>query len=148
MKLIKISTDLELSVHEFPSGSHTKQNDFLRELIGNGCEIYEHVLPKRLYTDLHMKNHPTKKPGQCVSMLIDEEGLLKERVIPNLIGSYLYETDKHGQPIVGNILFVGEEWSRDGIDFCGIEDSVFKQLELELNNMIFSMKAIKEELSK
>jgi len=147
MKLIKISTDLELSVHEFPGGSYEEQNRFLRELIGNGCDIYEHVMPERLYTDLKMLDHPTKVPGQCVSMLIDEDGRLKENV-PNLIGSYLYMTDKHGNPIMGNILFVGEEWGGDGIDFCGIEDSVLELLELELNNLIFTMKATKEALSR
>ena len=109
MKLIKISTELEMTVHDFPTGNHRKQNKVLRELIGNGCNLYEHVMPRRLYTELHQRNHPTKIPGQCVSMLIDEEGRLKEDMKPNLIGSYLYETEKHGNPIMGNILFVGEE---------------------------------------
>lgn len=147
MKLIRISTDLELSVHEFPTGTHSEQNDYLRELIGNKCDLYEHVMPERLYTDLKMKNRPTKVPGQCVSMLIDEEGLLKPNV-PNLIGSYLYKTDEHNIPIMGNILFVGEEWGGDGIDFCGIEEETFKLLELELNNMVYAMKATKEALRK
>lgn len=147
MKLLKISTDLELSVHEFPDGSYTKQNEVLRNLIGNNCRIYEHIMPSRLYTELHMKNHPTKMPGQCVSMLIDEEGLLKENE-PNLVGSYLYETDRHGHPIMGNVLFVGEEWGRDGIDFCGIEDSVFENLELQLSHMIDVMKDTKEAFYK
>lgn len=147
MKLIKISTNLELSVHEFPDGTHEEQNRFLQELIGNDCRIYEHVMPDRLYTELHMFEHPSKIPGQCVSMLIDEDGRLKENV-PNLIGSYLYRSEQHGCPIMGNILFVGEEWGGDGIDFCGIEDSVFELLELELNNLIFTMKATKEALSK
>ena len=48
-------------------------------------------------------------PGECVSMLIDEEGRLKPNRA-NLIGSYLYEYDKHGCPILGNILFIGERW--------------------------------------
>lgn len=147
MKLIRISTDLELSVHEFPEGTHSEQNDYLRELIGNKCNLYEHVMPERLYTDLKMNNRPTKVPGQCVSMLIDEEGLLKPN-IPNLIGSYLYKTDEHNIPIMGNILFVGEEWGGDGIDFCGIEEETFKLLELELNNMVYAMKATKEALRK
>lgn len=147
MKLIRISTDLELSVHEFPAGTHSEQNDYLRELIGNKCNLYEHVMPERLYTDLKMNNRPTKVPGQCVSMLIDEEGLLKPN-IPNLIGSYLYKTDEHNIPIMGNILFVGEEWGGDGIDFCGIEEETFKLLELELNNMVYAMKATKEALRK
>ena len=147
MKLIKISADLELSVHEFPDGSHEEQNQFLRELLGNGCDIYEHVMPDRLYTELHMFDRPSKIPGQCVSMLIDEEGRLKENV-PNMIGSYLYRTEQHGCPIMGNILFVGEEWSVGGIDFCGIEDSVFELLELELKNLILTMKTTKEALHK
>ena len=56
MKLIKISTDLELTVHDFPTGTHSEQNDYLRGLIGNDCELYEHVMPERLYTDLKMKD--------------------------------------------------------------------------------------------
>ena len=102
MKLIKISTDLELTVHDFPTGTHSEQNDYLRGLIGNGCELYEHVMPERLYTDLKMKDRPTKIPGQCVSMLIDEEGRLKPNT-PNLIGSYLYKIDEHNQPIVESV---------------------------------------------
>lgn len=144
MKLIKISTDLEMTIHEFPKGSYEKQNKVLRELIGNECEMYEHVMPRRLYTELHQKNHPTKIPGQCVSMLIDEEGLLKKGMVPNLVGSYLYETDIHGNPIMGNVLFVGEKWSESGVDFCGIEETVFKELEAQLNIMLFGMRLTKE----
>lgn len=139
MKLIKISTGLELSVHEFPTGSYREQNEFLRELIGNCCNNYEHVMPNRLYRDLQIKASPTMIPGQCVSMLVDEDGRLKENE-PNLVGSYLYESDKHGCPIMGNILFVGEEWGEDGIDFCGIEDETLKLLEQKLNNVILKIK--------
>ena len=76
---------------------------------------------------------------------IDEEGRLKQNTA-NLIGSYLYKTDVHNQPIVGNVLFVGEEWNNDGIDFCGLEEETFKLLELELHNMIMAMKATMEVL--
>lgn len=142
MKLIKISTDLDLTVHEFPSGGYAEENRFLRELIGNHCDIYEHVMPRRLYTQLHMKNSLTNVPGQCVSMLVDEEGALKDNE-QNLIGSYLYGTDNHGDIIWGNILFIGEKWAGDGIDFCGIEDSVLKLLEEKLNALIFEAKKIR-----
>lgn len=143
MKLIRISTDMQLSVHEFPCGDHREQNQFLCALIGNDCRIYEHVMPGRLYSELHMKNRPTGVSGQCVSMLVDEEGLLKENE-SNLIGSYLYETDRHGDPIMGNLLLVGEEWAGDGIDFCGIEDSVFEHLHSQLAHMVGVMKETKE----
>lgn len=145
MKIIRISTDLTMTTHDFPTGTYEQQNRFLRDLIGNGCEICEHVMPKRLYECLHMKDAPTNIAGQCVSMLVDEEGLSKENT-PNLIGSYLYETDKHHHPIMGNVLFVGEEWTSDGVDFCGIEESEFQTLELQLSNMIAAMKAtLKQE---
>ena len=48
----------------------------------------------------------------------------------------MYETDKHDYPIMGNILFVGEERVDGGIDFCGIEESVLKDLESKLNEII------------
>lgn len=147
MKLIKISTDLELTVHEFPSGGYAKENRFLRELIGNNCDIYERVMPERLYTELYMTNNVKSVPGICVSMLVDGEGRLKENE-PNLVGSFLYKTDQHGCPIMGNILFIGEKAGREGIDFCGIEDSVFKVLEQELNHMIDVMKETKEAFYK
>lgn len=143
MKIIKISTDLKLTIHEFPVGSYQKQNQILRGLIGNHCELYEHVKPRRLYTELQMKNSVTNIAGQCVSMLVDEEGGLKDNEV-NLIGSYLYETDIHKQPIMGTILFVGEQWVDGEIDFCGIDETVLKHLEQQLNQMIYSMNMAKE----
>lgn len=144
MKIIKISTDLEMTVHDFPGGNYSQQNHLLRELIGNHCSIYERVMPKRLYTELHMKRSTTNVPGECVCMLVDEEGLSKE-IPPNLIGSYLYETDIHKQRIVGNILFVGEAWEEDGIGFCGIDDKVFAVLEQKLTDLLHFAKEVKEE---
>ena len=49
---------------------------------------------------------------------------------------------------MGNILFVGEKWNNKGIDFCGIADSTFELLELQLNNMIYAMKEAKEAMKK
>ena len=59
MKIIKVSTELEMSVHEFPSGTIREHNKALCELIGNGCNLVEHVMPKRLYTELKM---PSARP--------------------------------------------------------------------------------------
>ena len=58
MKIIKVSTELEMSVHEFPSGTIREHNKALCELIGNGCDLVEHVMPKRLYTELKMPSSP------------------------------------------------------------------------------------------
>ena len=139
MKIIKVSTELEMSVHEFPSGTIREQNKALCELIGNGCDLVEHVMPKRLYTELKMPSSPVKEPGKCVSMLIDEEGRLKPNRA-NLIGSYLYEYDKHGCPILGNILFIGEKMGNSGVDFCGISEENFDRLKKGLVNMFPAIK--------
>ena len=44
-KIIKVSTDLEVTVHDFPQGNMGEQNRALYELIGNGCDMIEHVMP-------------------------------------------------------------------------------------------------------
>lgn len=127
MKIIRISTGNEVSVHEFPKGSYSEQNRVLRELIGPQCELLEHVMPKRLYTELGASRKASRKKGTCVSMLMDEEALYHD-LEDNLIGSYLYEADRHGHVIAGNILIIGETHGRDGIDFCGIAEDQFSML--------------------
>ena len=64
MKIIKISTELEMTIHDFPEGTMREQNKVLCELIGNGCDIVEHVMPKRLYTMLKMS--PTCLKPMCM----------------------------------------------------------------------------------
>ena len=135
MRIIKISTDKKISVHDFPEGSYSDQNRVLKELIGPRCELFEHVMPKRLYTVLGGSNKVRKKEGSCVSMLIDEEGLYHD-LEDNMVGSWLYETDKHGHPIVGNILIIDKVKGSDGIDFCGISDSQFDLLYPKLNELV------------
>lgn len=54
-----------------------------------------------------------RENSKCVAMLVDEEFLLKNELQLNPIGCYLYETDKHGSPIMGNILFVGDTYTGD-----------------------------------
>lgn len=135
MQIIRISTDNKISVHDFPEGSYAKQNRALREMIGLRCELYEHVMPKRLYTELGASNKISRKEGSCVSMLVDEEGHYHD-LDENLVGCYLYETDRHGWPIVGNILIVGEVQNDDGIDFCGIAKDQFASLLSKLKNLV------------
>ncbi len=134
MNIIRITTANEISVHDFPEGSYHVQNKVLRELIGPRCELYEHVMPNRLYKELGGSNKVGKEMGSCVSMLVDEEGLYHD-LEDNIVGSYLYGTDKHGNGIVGNILIVGEVLGSDGIDFCGISDTQFALLYPKLEEL-------------
>lgn len=135
MKIIRISVDNEITVHEYPTGSYSEQYQKFRELIGTRCRSYEHVMPKRLYTELGGSNKVTNEEGNCVSMLVDAEGLYHDLKI-NRVGSYLYETDKHGYAIVGNILIIGEKWDDEGIGFCGISDKQFDSLYSQLERLV------------
>ena len=135
MNIIRISTDNEISIHEFPEGSYREQNRKLRELIRPRCELYEHVMPARLYTEFGAGQKPTRVKGACVSMLIDEAGHY-HNLVDNFAGSYLYGADKHGCMIAGNILLVGEVDGGDGIDFCGISESQFQMLYPILEELV------------
>ena len=139
MKIIRVTTDNIVTVHDYPNGDFSQQNTALSELIGNGCELVEGVRPTRLYSKLKFSCQPTMNEGESVSMLVDEEGLLKDDVIVNPIGSYLYGTDKHGQIIAGDILFVGEQIAGDGISYCGLSDVNFNRLKNFLEQMAGSL---------
>lgn len=76
---------------------------------------------------------PELKGNYCREMCPLGKNILNKA---NLIGSYLYEFDKHGCPIVGNILFIGEKMGDDGVEFCGICEENFSLLETELKNII------------
>lgn len=128
-KLIRVSTDLQVTIHDYPEGSYQMQNGVLCKLIGDDCDLYETVKPRRLYSKVKI-GKKMEKEGHRMVMLVDEEGLLKS-LESNILGSWLYETDKHGYPIAGNVLFVGTKYTGMGIDFCGISEDVAESLKKE-----------------
>lgn len=135
MKMIKITTDNQISAHEFPEGAYMEQNRILREHIGPKCELYEHVMPKRLYEVLGGSRRVTSNPGECVSMLVDEDDYFHD-LEDNMVGSWLYETDKHMCPIKGNILIIGEYWEGTGINFSGMSEEQFSLLYPKLEKIV------------
>lgn len=143
-KMILITTDNEVKELEYPDGKNSWRQ--LQEHIGNGCSLLEHVVPNRLYTKIGggsvIKNN---EPGSKVSMLVDEEFLYHCNNIVsdmNHIASYLYETDLHGCPILGNALIVGEKYEDLGISFCAISDEQFNLIFPRLKDC---EKKLKEE---
>lgn len=86
MYAVKLKTNLEIEMVEIPANKSFI--DFCHEQIG--CDITERVHPRNL-----------KDP---YVMMIDEEGLLTAKPVINFIGSYLYGTHEHQQPIVGDAL--------------------------------------------
>ncbi len=140
MRIIRISTDNEISIHDFPSGGLPEQDRALRGLIGLHCETLEHVLPRRLYTELMVPRRVMREKGGFVSMLVDEDGAA-HGLDTNIAGSYLYETDRHGWPIRGNILFVGEKLADGGVEFCGISPKLYKMLYQRLRKIVEEARA-------
>ena len=138
-KLVRVSTDLQVTIHDYPEGSYQIQNKALRKLIGNDCDLYESVSPKRLYSKVKI-GKKMEKEGHRMVMLVDEEGLLKS-LESNILGSWLYETDKHGYPTAGNVLFVGTKYTGMGIDFCGISEDAAESLKKEFEEQIAKGKA-------
>lgn len=113
MRALKITTDFTITEIEL----HEPLYKTIRVELGGRMEI---VRPRRMAPPL--------------VMIVDEEGLLKELPL-NTIGSYLYETDKHNQPIVGDIIIMQEAMGIDGIDLVGLEQSQIDQLTLHFGNM-------------
>ena len=138
-KLVRVSTDLQVTIHDYPEGSYQIQNKALRKLIGKDCDLYESVSPKRLYSRVKI-GKKLEKEGHRMVMLVDEEGLVKS-LESNILGSWLYETDKHGYPFAGNVLFVGTKYTGMGIDFCGISEDAAESLKKEFEEQIAKGKA-------
>lgn len=134
MKIIRITTDNNIFVHEFPEGTYTNVGKMLKRYIGPKCEIYEHVRPRRLYTALGASANVSAQEGNSVCMLVDEEGIYHDLEV-NSIASWLYESDIHGHCILGNVLIVGEVY-RNGIDFCGISDNQFELIYPQLEKLV------------
>lgn len=138
MNIIKITTDNKITVHEFPEGTFSEQNMELRELIGPECELFKFARPQRLYQELGASDQGGYWPGSGVIMLADEEGSYHDVKI-NPVGSYLYESDIHGTPIVGNILIIGEHITEDGAEFSGISEEQFQLLHPKLEKLVEDM---------
>lgn len=132
--IIRISTDNEVTVHEYPKGDDSEQMQYLKALIGEKCTTVEHVSPRRLYTVVGASDKPTKVRGNAASILVDEDGHFHNLPV-NAIGSYLYETDLHGNPILGNLLVIGEFDNGDGIEFSNLSNSQFNIIFPEINQL-------------
>lgn len=72
---------------------------------------------------------PVRLPNGYV-MIVDEEGILNRKP-PNMVGSWFYASDKHGEAIVGDILIMKEVFGEEGADCVGMSDDEV--------NMIFDL---------
>lgn len=76
--------------------------DIIQKAVGGW---YEHVHPIGL--------------GWSYCMMVNEEGLMMNLPL-NLIGSILYGTPQHGQPIVGDVIFLKDGYPGGDPDVVGM----------------------------
>ena len=84
--------------------------DVIKEAVGGW---YEHVHPMGL--------------DRPYSMMVNEEGLLLGLPM-NRLGSELYGTPKHGQPIVGDIVFLKDGYHEGEPDTVGMTEDEAQRL--------------------
>ena len=84
--------------------------DVIKEAVGGW---YEHVHPMDL--------------DRPYSMMVNEEGLLLGLPM-NRLGSELYGTPKHGQPIVGDVVFLKDGYYRGEHDTVGMTEDEAQRL--------------------
>lgn len=106
MIALVVSTENEIRRVEYDSPHY----DVIQEAVGGW---YEHVHPRGL--------------DRPYSMMVNEEGLLLGLPL-NLLGSWLYGTDQHGQPIVGNIVFVKDGYAGGEPDVVGMTEDEAQRL--------------------
>ena len=131
--IIRVTTDNRTTIHPYPTGAFREKHDVLTGLIGNGCDLVEHVRPRRLYT--FWKVSTDIESGKMACILVDESGALKENQV-NELASYLY-----GYTIYGNVLFVGEGYVDGEPDFKGLPEDVAMNLMLRIEDFLNKKKA-------
>lgn len=113
MKTLKITTDNKISIIDLDFDHKS-----LREEVGGYVEL---VRTQKLLDYFKTK----------VVMIVDEEGLVKNLPM-NPMGCYFYDTDKHGNPIVGDVilgLLVGFDMHVTGLGDRDAEQWMEKMLK-------------------
>ena len=65
------------------------------------------------------------KELEMISLVVDDEALLKGEPVMNLIGSLLYGSMDHGQPLCGSVMICKDKYTDEGIETVGLtEDEV------------------------
>lgn len=96
-----------------------------------GCEYFENVYPRGL--------------EEPYMMIVDEQGLFKEKPVVNFYASWLYETHKHGQPIVGDVLIMKQVITDDGPDIDGMEKAEAESIQQTAHSRFFEVSAAVEK---
>lgn len=96
-----------------------------------GCDYFENVYPRGL--------------EEPYMMIVDEEGLFKDKPVLNFYASWLYETHKHGQPIVGDALIMKQIIVDGEPEIGGMEKKEAEALQRKVHSKFFSAAAAVEK---
>ena len=117
MKGVVVTTNHEVRVENF--------SDPLYKTVGSAVGGYiEHVHPMRLARPLFMN--------------VNEEGRLLDLPL-NHIGSFLYRTAQHGEPIVGNIVVMKDGYRNGEPDIAGLDDSEVERVKYTISTLMSMM---------
>ena len=94
----------------------------------NGEPLYALV---RAVVGGFMENVRPRRLRKGLIMIVNEEGLLLGLPV-NPMASWLYGADKHGQPIVGNVIILEEGLYKGEPDIVGISDEKAADVAAEL----------------
>lgn len=107
MKLVwSIKVGCDGHAEKISAGLHS-MHEFCVKNIGPKCELLEFV-------------HAMRLPSPYV-MVIDESGLYHNLEL-NPVGCWLYQTDIHGCPIVGDVLFLKDVMTLEGPDYGYLDE--------------------------
>lgn len=118
MYALKLCTNGDINVIEVPENKDWRW--YSRQI---GCDLVEVVRPMGL-----------ESPRV---LIVDEEGLLKERPVINFLASWLYETHLHGNPICGDCLVMEEYETADGLELGGMPKADALKLADEMKSHIW-----------
>ena len=117
MKGVVVTTDLDIRVEDFAEP--------LYKTVGAAVDGYiEHVRPMRL-----------KEP---FCMVVNDEGRLRG-LSRNLVGSFLYGTDLHGEPVVGNIVIMKDGYRNGEPDIVGLTDEEVERVQSSMSILVSKM---------
>lgn len=113
MKTVKVTTDNVVSIIDVDFDNY---KDIQRAIGGGHFETVHSTRMQAVFED------------ESLIMIVDESGLLKQ-LPENMLGSVLYGTARHGNPIVGDLIFARIR----GEDIIGLDDAEkLKQYILQL----------------
>lgn len=129
MKSMMIHPNGFTEILDFPEGD--KLSWYYEKI---GCDLIDVVEPYALAHIADVYGLESLRGKFC--LIVDDEGLLKEKPEINLIASLLYGADHHGQALFGNVIVAKNDYTEEGADSVGMDDSDLFLLRAAINSLI------------